>query len=279
MMSQMKRIFIPIVFVAIAVAAEPPAIEAVRNGNLGALREAIKTGVNARGSRNQTALHEAVLACNVEAAQLLIDAGIDRSIRDNANRTASGIPIKCSNPADRDRLFRLVVISTQPGKSDESMPWSLQDAAAHGNVESLSMLLKMRGDVNAIGSKGNRALEIACRKGNVQVAKMLLDHGADVRLKTSSDTAILHEAAMGGNAEIIDLLIARGADIRAVDPDGSTPLHYAASFGRLDAVRALIRGRSDLNRKNNKGRAPIDEAIANQQDEVANLLRAASKAL
>lgn len=275
----MKRALISIACAAVAIAGEPPAIEAVRNSNLGALREAVKAGVNARGSQNQTALHEAVLACNVEAAQILIDAEIDRSIRDNANRTASGIPIKCSNPADRDRLFRLVVISAQPGKSDESMPWSLQDAAAHGNVESLNMLLKLRGDVNAIGSKENRALEIACRKGNGQVAKMLLDHGADVRLKTSSGTSILHEAALGGSGEVIELLIERSADLHAVDTDSATPLHYAASFGRLDAVRALIRGGADLNRKNSKGRTALDEAITNHQDEVANLLRATRKTL
>lgn len=258
---------------------EPAMIEAVRSGDVSKLRQLIhdKNGLNARGSQEQTALHEAAAKCSLEAAQLLVNAGVDKLIRDASGRTAAMIARQCPESESARQLVRLMLVRLPPKTVDETAPWSLHDAAAHGNAALVNMLLKMGSDVNAVGTKGDRPLEIACRKGNAQVTKALLDGGADLRLRTSAGTTVLHESALGGSAEIIEMLLARGADINAVDTEsGATPLHFAASFGRPEAVKVLVRNGARLDRKNNKGLTALETAVVNGQAEIVALLRAAA---
>jgi ankyrin repeat protein len=266
---------------SISFASDPPVIEAVRSGNTSTLRELVSAKdvvLDARGSGRQTALHEAAAKCSLEAAQILVNAGLDRLIRDDANRTAAMIAMNCPESPGRNQLVRLLMVPLPPKAADETARWSLQDAAARGKISVVKMLLALGSDVNAVGTKGNRALEVACRSGNAPVTMILLDHGADIRLRTDAGTTVLHEAALGGSSEVIDMLLARGADINAVDAESrSTPLHYAASFGRLNAVKTLVRHGADVNQKNNKGMTALETAVANSQDDVVTLLRRATK--
>jgi ankyrin repeat protein len=273
----MKRLFVYALAIPyIAVAGEPTIIEVVRSGNIAKLREIVSTqnGLHARGSQNQTALHEAAAKCDVAAAQLLVSAGVDRLIRDDGSRTAAMIAMKCPQSAVANQLVRLLLVPPPQAAVNETARWSLQDAAARGKADVVNMLLKLGADVNAVGTKGNRALEIACRKGNAQVTKILLDYGADVRLRTNAGTTVLHEAALGDSSEVIEMLLALKADINAMDTEsGSTPLHFAASFGRLNAVKTLVRRGAEVNRKDRKGMTPLETAVANAQDEVVRILR------
>jgi ankyrin repeat protein len=262
----------------IAVAGEPTIIEVVRSGNIAKLREIVSTqnGLHARGSQNQTALHEAAAKCDVAAAKLLVSAGVDRLIRDDGNRTAAMIATKCPDSAAANQLIRLLLVPPPQTAVNETVRWSLQDAAARGKADVVNMLLKLGADVNAVGTNGNRALEIACRNGNARVTKILIDHGADVRLRTNAGTTVLHEAALGDSSEVIEMLLALKADINAMDTEsGSTPLHFAASFGRVKAVKALVARGADVNRKNGKGMTPLETAVANAQDDVVRVLRVA----
>ncbi|HYI92327.1 MAG TPA: ankyrin repeat domain-containing protein [Bryobacteraceae bacterium] len=230
--------------------SDPPIIEAARGGDTTRLRQILKTrqALHARGSQNQSALHEAARACSLEAAQLLVDAGIDKLLCDSASRTANMIPMRCPSSDSTNHLVRLMLVRPAPKPMDETLRWSLHDASARGNVEVVNMLLSLGIDVNEVDTKGNRAVEIACRAGNVQLTQRLLQAGADPRIKTNAGTTLLHEAALGGSAAVIEILIERGADIDARDTDtGATPLHYAASFGRTDAVKVLIKHRASLN--------------------------------
>ena len=247
----MKRIFYILMVSYCVSAAEPPA-------------------------SNQTALHKAAGQCDFETAQELVRSGVDRNARDSANRTAAMIAMKCSPSIARDKLINVLTAPLVPKPSDESAYWSLQDTAARGNIQRLNMLLKLRGDVNAVGSKGNTALEIACRKGRADVAAILLDHGADLRLRTTAGTTMMHEAALGDSPEVIELLLARGAEVNAMDTEtAATPLHFAASFGRLKAVKALLRIGADVNSKNAKSETPLQTAVSNGQNDVAEVLRSA----
>jgi ankyrin repeat protein len=253
---------------------EIPLFEAVRAGDMAVLKTLLKTvNPNARGSRNQTALHEAAAACNPEAARILIAAGADRRIQDDAKRTAAMIASGCPQSASKAQFLKL--LHPLPVKPvNESARWSLHDAAARGDAAVLAMLLKLGADVNGAGTNGNRALEIASRKGNPAVVRMLLDHGADPHLKTAAGTGVLHEAALGGDPETIDLLVAAGVDVHETDDESaSTPLHYAASFGRAEAVKALLRHGADRTRKNRNGMTPADVARANDQNDVLALFQ------
>jgi ankyrin repeat protein len=256
-------------------AAEPRLIEVARGSDLLEIKRTLSStvDVNVRGSHGQSALHEAAIACSLEIARLLIDAGADRSVRDDQMRTPAMLAWKCPDSSGSRDLVRALMMPALTSLQDERNPWTLQDAASHGNVELAAMLLKLGADVNAPGSKDNRALEIACRKPSAPMVRLLLEHGADPSKRTLAGTTVLHEAALGGSGEVIELLLTRGLDVNASDESRSTPLHYAASFGRVEAIKALLKNRADVQWKDNKGLTPLQVASRNGQKEAVTILR------
>lgn len=143
----------------------------------------------------------------------------------------------------------------------ETDPWTLQYAAAHGQVSLIQMLLKLGLDVNEKGSSGNRALDIACLKGNVAIVKILVENGADVKLRNSAGTTPLHDAALSGDAAVGEILLARGAEIDAADPEtGATPLFDAVSFGKREFAKLLIAKGAKKDVKLKSGKSILDAA-------------------
>jgi ankyrin repeat protein len=237
--------------------------EAARTGDLPKLRSlaADRKLVDLRDTDGRTALHEAAANCHLEAARILIGAGWNRALADNQNRTP------------------LMLISQCPAAPvQENLPWSLQYAAGHHQASVVSMLLNMRVDPNALGSEGNRALDISVLRGDARMTRLLLEHGADPKLRNKTGATPLHDAALSGSKEVVDLLVAHGADVNAVDSESrSTPLHYAAEFDRLDAATALVQHGADVNLKNAKALTALDVAIKNKFDDISQFLAAAAK--
>jgi ankyrin repeat protein len=253
--------------------AQTDLFEAARAGDLTRLRSlaADKKLVDLRDANGRTALHEAVANCHLEAAEILVAAGWSSALPDKQNRTPLALASQC--PRDIQAVYQLVLAPPV----QESAPWSLQYAAGHHQASVVSMLLKLRADPNALGSEGNRALDISCLQGDAEVTRLLLDHGADPRLRNKAGGTPLHDAALKGNKEVIELLLAHGADVNAVDSQSrSTPLHYAAEFDRLDAVMALVKHGADVNLKNAGALTAMEEARKNQFDDVSRFLGAAS---
>ncbi len=253
--------------------AQTGLFEAARAGDLTRLRSlsANKKLVDLRDANGRTALHEAVANCHLEAVEILVEAGWSSTLPDNQNRTPLALASQC--PRDIQPVYQLVLAPPV----QESAPWSLQYAAGRHQVSVVSMLLNMRADANALGSEGNRALDVSCLQGDVEVTRLLLEHGADPRLRNKAGGTPLHDAALKGNKEVIELLVAHGADVNAVDSQSkSTPLHFAAEFDRLDAVMALVQHGADVNLKNAAALTALEEAKKNQFDDVARFLGAAN---
>src|SRR6185312_15291389 len=151
--------------------------------------------------------------------------------------------------------------------SRETDPWTLQYAAAHGQVSLAEMLLKLGLDVNGRSAKGNRALDIACLKGNAAVVKTLVEHGADVKLQNSAGSTPLHDAALSGNAEVGEILLTHGAALDAFDPEtGTTPLYNAVSFGKAEVTKLLTSKSANKNAKLKSGKTILDAAKASGLD-------------
>jgi ankyrin repeat protein len=246
--------------------------EAAREGDAAKLQSLLSgtLKVNQRDSRGRTALHEAAGGCHVDAARLLVQAGWDKLARDEKGWTPAMYALQCRDANVKGVLSRLLMVAPAARERD---PWSMQNAAAHGSISVLEMLLRMGVDVNAVGPDGHRALDIACLKGDATVAKLLLEHGANPALRNDSGATPLHDAALSGNGKVVELLLAHGAEVNAVDPkSGSTPLHYAASFGRLDAVKILVGHGADASRKNAEGLTAAELAVRSGQAEVAKAL-------
>jgi hypothetical protein len=257
---------------AIAAMCQTPSgdlFDAARTGDLAKLRRLAEEpgAAGARGPQGRTALHEAIANCQVEAAKMLVDRGWDpRAVDARGSIPAALVPLCPENI--RPLLYGALVPRTL-----EQYPWSLQYAATHHQVSVITMLIGMGVDVNAQGSEGNRALDVACLQGDAPVARLLLEHGADPNLRNKTGSTPLHDAALNGSKEVIELLLTHKAGINAVAPaDGSTPLQYAASMDRLAAVQTLVEHGADVTLKNAKGLTASQLAGKNGFSDVSEFL-------
>ena len=85
----------------------------------------------------------------------------------------------------------------------------LMQAAASGNVDAVSALLKAGAAVDATDAHGDTALMIAAREGRPEVLRALLAAGADKALR-NHDRASAQDIARGlKHANLVALLEAR----------------------------------------------------------------------
>jgi cytohesin len=255
----------------VSTAQQSELFEAARAGDLPKLQvlAADKTAVDLRGPHNRTALHEAAANCQFAAAKILIDHGWNRQAVDDQKRPPVSLVANCG-----DNIRSAFYLLLMPGIQEKD-PWSLQYAAAHRQSNVVAMLVRMGTDVNAVGSEGNRPLELSSLHGDAATAGFLLEHGANPNLRSKAGSTPLHDAALTGNKEVIELLLEHGANVNAVDSESaSTPLHYAASFGHLDAVKILVQHGADVSLKTNQGFTAQQLATKNDFADVAAFLTA-----
>ena len=241
---------------AMARAADPGLIEAVKAGEVETVRALLERGadVDVRASDGATALHWAVHRDDVGLVDLLIGAGADVTA---ANRY--GV-----------------------------QPVSL--AAENGSAAILEKLLRAGADANAALPGGETALMTAARTGRPDTLRALIAHGADVNARdaTHGQTPMMWAAARG-HARAVHVLAEAGGDVNArttgdaqprgrryifaVPPvTGFTPLIFAARGGHVDAVGALLGAGADVNDTVSDGQSVLLVAVANANWDVADYL-------
>ncbi|MGD9905088.1 MAG: ankyrin repeat domain-containing protein [Vicinamibacterales bacterium] len=197
-------------------AVEAPAAEAVRRGDLAALKTLVAGGadVNAALGDGMTALHWAAERGLVDAATLLLARGAD------------------------------VTAVTRLGRYTP-----LHVAARRGQAAIVAALLGAKADPNAVTGTGAVALHFAAAAGSREAVAALLDAGAavDAREPEWGQTPLMFAAA-AGRTEVAQLLVARGADLAAtakvVDLIARNRADAAESRARNQRVAALQRERA-----------------------------------
>jgi ankyrin repeat protein len=167
------------------------------------------------------------------------------------------------------------------GCGEGSRHLNLYEAAESGDIEAVKQHLADGTDIELkCPGCGSTALGHAAKHGHNEIAELLIENGADVSAKDDEGMTPLHIAASNGFKEIAELLIAEGADVNAKTLGDSTPLHYAAGEGHKEIVELLIAEGADVNNWGIGGGArgvarmtPLDEAIENDETEIADLLR------
>jgi hypothetical protein len=126
--------------------------------------------------------------------------------------------------------------------------------AGHRNALHLcERLIQLGADVNDSASDWwLTPLAWAADAGSADAVELLLSHGADVNQDAVAGTSALHAVAMGGSS--------RGSR----DPE---------SYRRTAEI--LIAHGADVNRRaaGHRGQTPLDDAVANNNDHVAAVLR------
>jgi ankyrin repeat protein len=133
---------------------------------------------------------------------------------------------------------------------------------------------------------GASPLHWAAHRNAVELCERLIELGANVN-DSASDWWLtpLAWGADAGSAEAVELLLKRGADVNQDAIVGTTALHATAMGGSTRGARdpeayqrtaeILIAHGADVNRRarGDRQQTPLDDAIANNNDAVAAVLR------
>ena len=268
-----------VIFIAVTFTASLGAqalTEAVRAGDEARVQRLLKEGadVHAVDAQHRTALHEAAVAGRPDLIAMLMAAGADPRALDEKSREPIAFAREYADPMVRAAMVVLLSEGSQLRRPKESDPWTLHYAAARGTLSVGQMLLKLGADPNAVGSNGNRPLNVACLKGDAEFVRLLLANGVKVNARGDDGVTALHDAALGGNAEIAGLLLGAGAEIDARDKElNATPLYYAVSLGKAEFAKVLIARGASVSVTTNKGKTILQAATDSKLTELMDLLR------
>lgn len=121
-------------------------------------------------------------------------------------------------------------------------------ASCVGLKRSVSMLLRMKADVNAYCGNFSSSLQAASLRGHTAIVRLLIQHGADVNMKGDGEYCNALQAAVAhGNEAIVQMLLQEGADVSVVGPGCVSTLQMAADNGHESIVRRLIQSGADVN--------------------------------
>jgi ankyrin repeat protein len=90
---------------------------------------------------------------------------------------------------------------------------TLWQAARDGDLDSLNNALIQGAQVNARGSYGDTALNLAAENGHVAIVERLLAAGADIENLGGAAKTPLMNATFAGQVKVVQLLLQRGARI------------------------------------------------------------------
>ena len=221
---------------ALAGAAEPDLIAAVRAGDAAGARTLLDEGadVNAPQGDGATALHWAAHRNDLDAATLLIDAGADV---DAANALGATPLWLAATNGSAALVARLLEAGADPNVALRMGETPLMGAARSGSGPVVARLLAYGADPNrAERERGQTALMWAAAERHAGVVRHLAAHGGNVHARSR----VWHqlENTAGNTNPRGNFRMAHG---------GSTPLLFAARNGDVETARALLAGGADVN--------------------------------
>jgi hypothetical protein len=184
--------------------------------------------INAKDTRNRTALHYAAEEGHKKLVELLLAHGADLNASAWYDRTAAELAMSRGHT----EIVKLLV-----SKGADISPLHL--AIYLKDVAKARSLIESGADVNKRTSYGTTPLDRAVGVGLKNIVELLIAKSADVNTKDNWDWTPLHSAAEKGHRELAELLIAKGANVNARDGGGRTPLWYAKDKGHTKIVELL----------------------------------------
>lgn len=161
-----------------------------------------------------------------EMFRLLLEKGADSNDLDilGGNLLAAALGAK-KRPIQMGIVRDLIASGNDVNKANKYGETPLHIAAARGNTEAVSLLLRHGADLNAaINRDGHKPVHSA---SNLKTLTLLLSHGAAINEKTKKGRNLLHLAAVENSMEKVRFLMDKGFSPNDQDNYGYTPLHLA----------------------------------------------------
>lgn len=218
----------------------------------------------------------------------------------------SGWPGSSYYETDASGMQDSMIGSDMINSLDSSGFTTLQYAAAAGDIDRTSYLIKRGANPNIQDKDGNTALYWACIKGYDNIVQYLLSHGADptipnnvgesplycavavsepsiVSLLLLSFSNIVNQATLEGetplhascvtcNDAVVSTLLKHGAHLNVQDNEGESPLHFAVREGRIDIAEMLLQNGAIVDIPNDDGETPLNLSISLDREDIAQLL-------
>ena len=174
-------------------------------------RESAVNCLNAAGRRP---IHEAVHSNSYNTLKVMLEAGVNTSVRCNASMPFSGT------------FPRLLMLG---GLQHHYCPCGftpLHIAAMHGYHSVTKLLVAHNADVNARDCNGSTPLHIASCHGMVSLVTLLVHSGARINRRSFNFSTPLHSAAACFATSSFCTLLDLGSNFFARDDKNMTALHY-----------------------------------------------------
>ena len=219
-------------------------------------------------------LHKAAATGAIDEVQVLIENGVNVSMRDEQSRTALHWAAVCNQSPVLDQLYKAALMNHEGRlnrEADSQGRTALSLAAEFANSVAVETILReaYRQDnskqlVNQCDAFGMSPLHLAAEAGNCEIARLLLTAVGDENevyayklLKDNQGMTALHYAARNPDCDMVMLLLfdgkeetdARSHAVRMAndcDDEGLTPLAHAEKKGctLVGALLAEVMGAS-----------------------------------
>ena len=191
-----------------------------------------------------TSLHSAVFwNCSKKIIRAIINHGANVNATNKINVTA--LTISCTKQ-NIDAMNVLLNAGAETDIADADGDTCLHSAVRVCSKEVLETIIRHNVDVNATNKNNRTALMIACKKGKIDVINVLLNAGANPRIADKNGNTCLHDAVDGDcSKEVFEAIINHNANINATDKNNVTALMIACWNGNVDAINILLDAGAD----------------------------------
>ena len=161
----------------------------------------------------------------------------------------------------------------------------LQLASIGGPLDVMQCLLEHGANANFQDDYGRTSLILAVDTGHLGVIRMLLEHNADIHIQDKRGLTPLHNKVLNysfysasNDLQVVRLLLEHGANPNTRDNRRRTPLHEVSSpssypeLSRLEIARTLLAHGADVDAEDEEGMTPLQRALAENQEELVQLL-------
>ncbi|MBV5330769.1 MAG: ankyrin repeat domain-containing protein [Chlorobium sp.] len=203
-----------------------PLSVAVENGHIKIVKHLLSVGAEIKEVDRSGALRDPVYAGDVALVRVLLAAGADASVKDNAYWNNFGdLDDFEPYPVDDLKMYdTMLAVATRIG--DLRMVKILMAAGADANH-----YLHTQYEEEDEGDRGN-VLEIACEKNNIRLIKALLTNGIKGNYNGGAGALII--AAENGNVAAVRALLEAGCNLNHLELEGLNEQDYF-----LDELEAL----------------------------------------
>jgi Ankyrin repeats (3 copies)/Ankyrin repeats (many copies) len=150
------------------------------------------------------------------------------------------------------------------GQNTHSMQTSrtLCETTAHGDLESVQLLLKNKAPIDQKNEQGYASLHLAAKYGYTEIVELLIAHNATVNIQDQYNSTPLMLSMPFHSIKIAELLIANGTRLDAKNAYGNTALHITTfTKNERRIAEMLIDNNATIDIQNKLGQTPLHMAI------------------